>query len=114
MCRISSKNRRRTDGKKPRPKSSRKKTSFGQLSSAEESDSDTSGRIVVGHLNSRTISANIVIAGSKYKGDGVEVKLATHTGISKTLLNRGDWESPNVTNVVDPRTQPLQKVTRHY
>jgi hypothetical protein len=41
---------------------------------------------VVGHLSSKAIAANVLIAGK-------QIKLATDTGISKTLLNRNDWES---------------------
>ena len=62
--------------------------SFGQVSSAEESDS---GRIVVGHLeDSRSIAAKITIQGPLRK-DPQKISLATDTGISKTLLSSCDW-----------------------
>ena len=66
--------------------------SFGQVSSAEESDSEeSSGRIVVGHLeDSRSIAAKITIQGPLRK-DPQKISLATDTGISKTLLNSCDW-----------------------
>ena len=89
MCRSSSNNRKRTDATHRRHK---KKNTFGQLSSAEESDSDTSGRIVVGHLSSKAIAASVLITGPE-SDEGKQIKLATDTGISKTLLNRNDWES---------------------
>ena len=61
-----------------------------RLSSAEDSDSDeTSGRIVVGKLESQSITVKIGIqgAGSELK-DQEHLQLATDTGVSKTLLNR--------------------------
>ena len=66
--------------------------SFGQVSSAEESDSEeSSGRIVVGHLeDSRSIAAEITIQGLLRK-EPQKISLATDTGISKTLLNSCDW-----------------------
>ena len=75
-----------------RASTKKKKMSFGQVSSAEESDSEeSSGRIVVGHLeDSRSIAAKITIQGPLRK-DPQEISLATDTGISKTLLNSCDW-----------------------
>ena len=52
------KHRQRKDYKKA------KKSSFGQLSSAEDSESEeSSGRIVVGHLSTKSIGAKIAING---------------------------------------------------
>lgn len=70
-----------------------KKSSFGQISSAEESDSEElSGRIVVGKLDSNTIGAKLVIQGTVYPCQPpAAIFLATDTGVSKTLLNRNDW-----------------------
>ena len=90
MCRSSSNNNRRLDSSRPARRRLKKKNTFGQLSSAEETD-DTSGRIAIGHLNSKAIAANVV-TGPK-SNEGKQIKLATDTGISKTLLNRSDWES---------------------
>ena len=64
------------------------------MSSAEETDSEeSSGRIVVGHFSSKSIAAKIKVTGLSKSNEGKEVQLATDTGISKTLLNRSDWES---------------------
>ena len=94
MCRNSSKTKTQTDGSKKKSRRTKKKSSFGQLSSAEESNSEeSSGRIVVGHLSSKSIAANICIAGAGSINEGKQIKLATDTGISKTLLNRNDWEA---------------------
>ena len=70
-----------------RASTKKKNMSFGQVSSAEEWDSEeSSGRIVDGHLeDSRSIAAKITIQGS-LKKDPQEISLATDTGISKTLL----------------------------
>ena len=88
MCRS-----KQQDGRNRKPKKGKKKSSFGQLSSADESDSEEpSGRIVVGHLSSKSIAASIRVTGPKCTNEGQMVKLATDTGISKTLLNRNDWE----------------------
>ena len=67
-----------------RASTKKKKMSFGQVLSAEESDSeDSSGRIVVGHLeDSRSIAAKITIQGPLRK-DPQKISLATDTGISK-------------------------------
>ena len=75
-----------------RASTKKKKMTFGQISSAEESDSEeSSGRIVVGHLeDSRSIAAKITIQGP-LKKDPQRISLATDTGISKTLLNSCDW-----------------------
>ena len=57
-----------------------------RLSSAEESDSaESSGRIVVGKLEYHNITAKVTI-------QDMPVLLTTDTGVSKTLLNRNDWE----------------------
>ena len=57
-----------------------------RLSSAEECDSaESSGRIVVGKLESHSITAKVTI-------QDMPVLLATDTGVPKTLLNRNDWE----------------------
>ena len=69
-----------------------KKSSFGQLSSADESDSEeSSGSIVVGNLDSQTIGAKITVQGPLNTHHAVSLMLATDTGISKTLLNSSDW-----------------------
>ena len=66
-------------------------SSFGQLSSADESDSEeSSGRIVVGKLDSQTIGAKIKVQGPLNTRHAVSLMLATDTGISKTLLNNSD------------------------
>ena len=69
-----------------------KKSSFGQLSSADESGSEeSSGRIVVRKLDSQTIGAKITVQGPLNTHHAVSLMLATDTGISKTLLNSSDW-----------------------
>ena len=84
------------DKKKQRPRRESRKTkksSFGQLSSAEDSDSEeSSGRIVVGKLSTASIGAKISINGPLHTNESKTITLATDTGISKTLLNRNDWE----------------------
>jgi hypothetical protein len=71
---------------------SKKKGTFGQISSAEESDSDKScARITVAKLDSKSILAKISVTGQKEGAVLVNVYLATDTGISKTVLNRTDW-----------------------
>ena len=70
----------------------RKKSSFGQLSSADESDSEeSSGGIVVGKLESQTIGTKIPVQRPLNTHHVVCLMLATDTGISKTLLNSSDW-----------------------
>ena len=69
-----------------------KKVTFGQVSSADESDSEeSSGRIVVGHLeDTQKLAASVKIKGSE-ESKFQSVSLTTDTGISKTLLNANDW-----------------------
>ena len=68
------------------------KSSFGQLSSADESDSEeSSGHIVVGKLDSQTIGAKITVQGPLNTHYAVSLMLATDTGISKTFVNSSDW-----------------------
>ena len=75
------------------PKKEKKAKTFGQLSSAEDTDSEeSSGRIVVSHLSTKSIQAKVFMCGAQYPNDSKEIMLATDTGISKTLLNRADWE----------------------
>ena len=70
----------------------KKKSSFGQLSSADESDSEeSSGRIVVGKLDSQTIGAKITVQGPLNTHHAVYLMLATDTGLSKTLPDSSDW-----------------------
>ena len=91
MCRSkTNSNKGRGSQKKGKKKKNR---SFGQLSSAEESESEeSSGRIVVGHLGSSSICAKIGVRGFETSSTQKIIDLATDTGISKTLLNRNDWE----------------------
>ena len=70
----------------------RKSSRVRQLSSAEESDSESSGRIIVGRINTEGINATIKICGSKPNAIPVHLQLATDTGVSKTIINRSDWE----------------------
>ena len=94
VCRSATKSKAHHDASKSKQWKGKKKSTFGQLSSAEESDSEeSSGRIVVGHLNSKSIAANIRVTGTQNTTEEKLVKLATDTGISKTLLNRNDWEA---------------------
>ena len=70
----------------------KKKSSFGQLSNADESDSEEcSGRIVVGKLDSKTIGAKFTVQGPLNTHHAVSLMLAADTGISKILLNSLDW-----------------------
>ena len=65
---------------------------LGQLSSAEESDSDESvKRIIVGKLSQGAISATVNVEGLLSPGNPTALQLTTDTGIFKTLLNRNDW-----------------------
>ena len=74
-------------------KEKKKKSTFGQMSSAEDSESEeSSGRIVVGHLSTKSIQAKVTVQGPLLPNDAKEIMLATDTGISKTLLNRTEWE----------------------
>ena len=69
-----------------------KKSSFGQLSGADESNSEeSSGRIVAGKLDSQTTGAKNTVQGPLNTHHAVSLMLATDTGISKTLLNSSDW-----------------------
>ena len=75
------------------PQKGYKKTTLGRPSSAEESESEeSSGRVIVGKLDSRSIRAKLTISGTLLPDEGQTTLLATDTGISKTLLNRNDWE----------------------
>ena len=66
--------------------------SFGQVSSAEDSDSEeSSGQVVVEKLDSNTIGAMVFASGPLNSQVEQQMKLATDTGISKTLLNPQDW-----------------------
>ena len=64
------------------------------LSRADESDSEeTSGRITVGKLDSKSISVKIKIQSFQDQIASAKLfELATDTGVSKTILNRNDWE----------------------
>ena len=69
-----------------------KSSNFGQVESASESDSEeSSGRVVVGKLNSSSIVAKLEAKGQLENAPKGEVPLATDTGISKTVFNRIDW-----------------------
>ena len=82
-----------TDDGRRNQKKNKKKINFGQLSSAEDTDSEeSSGRVVVGHLSSKSIAAKVNVTGLARSNPGKKISLATDTGISKTLLNRNDWE----------------------
>ena len=71
---------------------SQKNQSFGQVSSAEESDSEESGgRVVVSKLDARGIGTKIYFAGLLDENQFSALDLITDTGISKTLLNSTDW-----------------------
>ena len=68
-----------------------------RLSSAEESDSaETSGRRTVGKLDSKSISVKINIQPYQVRDPSIPnaqlFELATDAGVSKTILNRYDWE----------------------
>ena len=70
----------------------KKKLSFGQVSSANESNSEeSSGHTVVGKLDSQTIGAKITVQGPLNTHHAVPLMLATDKGISKTLFNSSDW-----------------------
>ena len=62
------------------------------MSSAEESDSsdESSGRVVVGKVGSKSIAANVYVSGI-LGSEPMKLQVATDTGISKTVLNRTDW-----------------------
>ena len=63
-----------------------------RLSSAEDSDSaETSGRIVVGKFDTKSIKFKIQ---SVYTSNGMSKQLehAIDTGVSKTIFNRNDWD----------------------
>ena len=97
VCRIPGRNKQsnsKAKSKQTTPRKGRKKRhSFGQLSSAEESESEeSSGRIVVGQLSAKTICAKVDVCGTQSPDNDKCIELATDTGISKTLLNRNDWE----------------------
>ena len=73
-------------------KTKQKSSNFGQVSSASESDSEeSSGRVVVGKLNSSSISAKLSTQGPLNDAQMEDISFATDTGISKTVLNRIDW-----------------------
>jgi len=66
---------------------------LNRISSAEKSDSETSGRIVVGKLENHSIKAEVHVTGCKPGNrTGRKISLVTDTGVSKTLLNCNDWE----------------------
>ena len=74
-------------------KDKKKKNSFGQMSSAEDSETDeSSGRVVVGHLGTKSIQAKVSVHGPLPPNDPTDIMFATDTGISKTLLTRTDWD----------------------
>ena len=71
----------------------KKKNSSGRLPSADQSDSEeSSGKIVVGKLESHSISAKMYIDPPAPSNNPQLITLATDTGVSKPLLNRMDWE----------------------
>ena len=68
-----------------------------RLSSAQESDSaETSGRITVGKLDSKSISVKINIQPYQVHDPNIPnvqlFELARDTGVLKTILNQNDWE----------------------
>ena len=69
--------------------SSKKKT-VGQLSSAEESDSDdeSSGRVIVGNVGSSKIGTKVYAKRLLDNANSELINLATDTGVSKAVLNR--------------------------
>ena len=70
------------------------KRTTSRLSNADESDSEeTSGRITEGKLDSKSISVKIKIQPFQDLTASAQLfELVTDTGISKTILNRNDWE----------------------
>ena len=70
------------------------KHTTSRLSNADESDSEeTSGRITEGKLDSKSISVKIKIQPFQDLTASAQLfELVTDTGISKTILNRNDWE----------------------
>ena len=69
----------------------KKKSLFGQLASAEESDSEeSSGRVLVGKLDTRNIRAKITVPGPLNARHAESLMPEKDTGISKTLLNSSD------------------------
>ena len=65
-----------------------KKNFLGRLPSEDKSDSEeSSGRIVVGKLESHNISAKIYINSPAPSNDPQLTTLDTDTGVSKTLSN---------------------------
>ena len=64
----------------------KKKSSFGQVSSADESDSEESpGRIVVGKLDLRRIGAKITVQGLLNTRHTESLMLTTDTGMSSNI-----------------------------
>ena len=72
----------------------RNKCTTKQLSSADKSDSEeTSGRITVGKLDSKSISVKTKIQPFQDQTACAQLfELATDTSVSKTIFNRNDWE----------------------
>ena len=91
-----------------RSRPNKKKNFFGHLPSADESDSEeSSGRIVVGKLELHSISAEIYIYSPAPSNNPQLINLATDTGVSKTLLNRLDWEKVK-------HLCPFVKTSKHF
>ena len=97
MCRSRTQYHKKSTGSWKGPKKGKKKrVTFGQMSSASESETDeSSGRIVVGHLGTKSIQAKVAVTGPLLPNEPKDVMFATDTGISKTLLTRTDWEKVN-------------------
>ena len=71
-----------------RSRPNKEKNSFGRLRSADESDSEeSSGRIVIGKLESHSISAKIYTDSLALSNNPQLITLATDTSVSKSLLN---------------------------
>ena len=69
----------------------RKKKAVNRVDS-EDSDSETSGRIIeVSHLDKKSALASINMQGLAKPGDAQAVKMVTDTGVSKTLVNTVHW-----------------------
>ena len=70
----------------------RKVSDDGDSSNETDSDSELSGRVVVGKLsNNKKLVAKVGVQGTHSPGEKEDMKLLTDTGISKTLVNLVDW-----------------------
>jgi hypothetical protein len=73
----------------------KKKNNVGRFDDHDDSETEELNCIIVAKMESQNGSSNlettVTVQGIANQQDGVQIKLITDSGVSKTLLNYNDW-----------------------